>query len=82
MEDKYHKVFMKDPQSKSIEGFYKALKIMKEHCEMDDRFFMGAEHDLIYFYCGKEPDSIDEEILMELSRLGVHWDSDGFQYHT
>lgn len=78
--------YMKSPISNTIIGFITGLKIIAEHEAdgLDTKFFMGAEHDIIYFYINNEALPTDSEAGRELDSLGFHYDEelDSWAYFT
>jgi len=77
-------LYMKDPESQSIKGFKEALDIFAKYAKKGDleRFFCGAEHDIIYMYTDTDtlhPNSPDGKRLRE---LGFHVSDDAWAYFT
>lgn len=75
--------FMSDTNSKSVKGFIEALGIFAKRYEkgLDQRFFMGAEHDELFIY---DSDDIaeDSEDGKRLEALGFHFNGEGWSYFT
>lgn len=71
-------IYMSASESKSIRGFVEALNIFSRYLDkgLDETFFSGAEHDVLYLYVDPEdlhPNSSDGK---RLRALGFHPDTD------
>jgi hypothetical protein len=80
-ESESDKRYMKDPMSKTVEGFINGLHILSRYMEADlgTKFFFGAEHDIVYIYTDGNPSQLTSDGL-RLSELGFHWDKDTEQW--
>lgn len=78
------KTYMVDPAAKSVSAFIEGVKILSRHMKegLETRFFMGAEHDVIYVYV--DPESLPEDSAngQRLSALGFHVENDSWAYFT
>ena len=79
--------YNQDPNAKSVLGFIQGLSLFLQQFMKhgaDTKYFLGAEHDVIYIYTeGGKPDEECAEGL-RLSELGFHYDEDveGWAYYT
>jgi hypothetical protein len=75
-ETEYEKLYMTHPKAKTVEGFVIGLHILCKY--MDDRlnqkFFLGAEHDIIYIYAEKPEEGSHDGL--RLSELGFHYEEE------
>jgi hypothetical protein len=74
--------YMKDPKSKTIEGFVIGLHILSKYMEdgLNQRFFCGAEHDVLYIYADAPAEESPEGL--RLSELGFHRDEESWAFFT
>lgn len=76
--------YMSHPKAKTVGGFIEGLTILSGYMPsgMDESYFCGGEHDVIYIYVGGEkcpPDSVNGIIL---ESLGFHYEDDAWSYFT
>ena len=86
VETEADKQYMKSADAKSVVGFIKGLNLLAKHMEdgVDTKFFLGAEHDVIYVYTEEGEPKKDSLDGIGLSELGFHYDEDveGWAYFT
>ena len=65
-------------EAKSVKGFIEGLQILAKYMPkgMDTKFFLGAEHDILYLGISTEDIGPKSEEGKRLSALGFHIDSD------
>lgn len=68
--------FFKDPRAKSVEGLIAGLQILAKYLEngLQEKYFSGAEHDIIYFWVSREQLPEDSEDGKALFALGFKVD--------
>ena len=75
-ESESDKRYMKSPDAKSVKGFIEGLKLLANYMEEGyaEKFFCGAEHDVIYIYTENGAPDEESEDGLRLSELGFHRD--------
>ena len=70
--------YMMDDNAKSVTGMIEGLRILARYMGKGEaqKYFCGAEHDIIYFYVSPEKCSEDSEDGIRLSQLGFHPEED------
>ena len=65
-----------EPKSDSVAGVIEGLEILSKYYEkgMEQTYFFGAEHDIVYFYVDVE--EFDKADAERLYALGFHISSD------
>jgi hypothetical protein len=85
-EEEQDEIYMKDPDAKTMRGFIRALSIFSEHLEhgASAKYFMGAEHDILYVYVSVQQIPPSSANGKELLSLGWHPedDSEDWAYFT
>jgi hypothetical protein len=83
-EETSHDTYMSDPTSKSIKGFIEALNIFSQYADKgeDERFFFGAEHDIIYMCVDTKVLHPNSPAGIRLRELGFHIDDEDWAYFT
>lgn len=62
------------PNAHSLGAFVEGLKLLG--IKDEDKFFMGAEHDIVYaYYIEEDEPHPNGETAYRLSCLGFHWDA-------
>lgn len=72
-EDESDKLYMADPLAKSLGAFIEALQIFAKYADVNKRFEIDAQHDVIYAHSQPDEDSEDGKRLI---RFGWHWEGD------
>lgn len=75
--------YMSAPNSKSVASVIEALQIFSKYYAkgLDQRFFIGAEHDELFIYDSYAIPE-DSEDGKRLNALGFHWNGEGWSYFT
>ena|ERR1700688_3260848 len=93
VETEADKRYMKDPLAKSVFGFIKGLYLLAPYMKEAEntKFFLGAEHDVIYIYTESLNGPLEDEKGspkedspdgLALSELGFHYGDYGWEYYT
>lgn len=78
-EDESDKLYMSDPRAKSLGAFIEALQIFAKYADVNKRFEINAQHDVIYAPGQPNEDSEDGKRLIG---FGWHWEEESWAYFT